>query len=232
MKKLLTVLTVLLLLSAPPVLAQECCNGDFNCDADVDGTDAYKFKEDFGRSDCPDCPSPVLLPKTGQTTSYENYDDGYYKKGVGWPSPRFTDNGDGTVTDNLSELVWLKNANCFGERTWSQAISDCNGLAEGEDCGGGFLLSDGSSAGDWRLPNVREPFSLMDFEEYNPSLPSGHPFINVQTNLQPDGYYHSSTTYKAAAYGVGAWVVRMFDGYVNGHYKTESYYVWPVRGGQ
>ena len=31
------------------------------------------------------------------------------------PSPRFTDNNDGTVTDNLTGLVWLKNANLFGE---------------------------------------------------------------------------------------------------------------------
>jgi hypothetical protein len=33
------------------------CNGDFDCDADVDGSDAYKFKVDFGRSDCPICPT-------------------------------------------------------------------------------------------------------------------------------------------------------------------------------
>ena len=31
-----------------------------------------------------------------------------------WTGVRFTDNGDGTVTDNLTALIWLKNANCFG----------------------------------------------------------------------------------------------------------------------
>ena len=40
------------------------------------------------------------VPKTGQTTSYATGDDGQLEKGVAWPYPRFTDNGDGTVTDN------------------------------------------------------------------------------------------------------------------------------------
>ena len=57
---------------------------------------------------------PAMLPKTGQTTSYAAGDDGALQKGVAWPNPRFTDNGNGTVTDNLTGLIWLKNANCFG----------------------------------------------------------------------------------------------------------------------
>ena len=57
-------------------------------------------------------PSPV--PKTGQTTSYATGDDGELEKGVAWPNPRFTDNNNGTVTDNLTGLIWLKHANCFG----------------------------------------------------------------------------------------------------------------------
>ena len=35
---------------------------------------------------------------------------------------RFIDNHDGTVTDNLTKLIWLKNANAFGFRTWEQAL--------------------------------------------------------------------------------------------------------------
>ena len=112
----------------------------------MDGSDAFTFKEDFGRSllknPCPpDGSAPV--PKTGQTTSYTLGDDGDLEKGVPWPNPRFTDNEDGTVTDNLTGLLWLKNANCFGSTTWSQAVSYCNGLASGS-CG----LTDDSDAGD------------------------------------------------------------------------------------
>ena len=85
------------------------------------------------------------------------------EKGVAWPNPRFTDNGNGTVTDNLTGLIWLKNANCFGAKDWAMALSDANTLNNGE-CG----LTDGSVEGDWRLPNVREMQSLIDCER--PSL--------------------------------------------------------------
>ena len=50
------------------------------------------------------------LARTGQITSYESGDDGSAVKGVAWPSTRFTDNLNGTVTDHLSGLVWLKDA--------------------------------------------------------------------------------------------------------------------------
>jgi len=42
-------------------------------------------------------------------------DDGDVRAGVASPNPRFTDNNSGTVTDNLTGLVWIKNTNAFGE---------------------------------------------------------------------------------------------------------------------
>jgi len=45
---------------------------------------------------------PAPVPKTGQTTSYASGDDGDLELGTAWPSPRFTDHGNGTVTDNLT----------------------------------------------------------------------------------------------------------------------------------
>ena len=109
------------------------------------------------------------VEKTGQITSYSNTggEDGDLKKGVAWPSPRFKDKGNGTVTDNLTKLIWLKNANAFGLRTWEQALSDANTLASGS-----AGLTDGSKAGDWRLPNVKELQSLIDFAYFNPALSS------------------------------------------------------------
>lgn len=171
----------------------------------------------------------AAVPKTGQTTSYATGDDGNLKRGVAWPTPRFTDNSDGTVTDNLTGLIWLKNADCFGPRTWAQALTDANGLASGS-CG----LSDGSSAGDWRLPNVRELQSLVHYGYYDPAVPNtagtgkwspSDPFISVQT-----GYYWSGSTYVNNP--TIAWIVVMSVGYVSNNGKTSSYYVWPVRGGQ
>ncbi len=160
------------------------------------------------------------VPKTGQTTQYSTGDDGDLQKGVTWASPRFTDNGDGTVTDNMTSLIWLKNANSFGNSTWTAALTAANGLADGGS------LSDGSIVGDWRLPNVRELSSLTDFSQSSPALPTGHPFTSVQTY-----YYWSSSTYASSP--TDAWYVVMFDGYVGYSDKiNNSYYVWPVRGGQ
>lgn len=170
------------------------------------------------------------VPKTGQTTSYGTRDDGALQIGVAWPVPRFTDNSDGTVTDNLTGLIWLKSARCeiffdgdpigHNQRSWSNALTAANSLAEGY-CG----LSDGSSAGDWRLPNVRELHSLIDFSQYNPVLPSGHPFTGVQSYS-----YWSSTT--RAHFTATAWYVRLKAGTMYGLAKTDMCYMWPVRGGQ
>jgi hypothetical protein len=143
-------------------------------------------------------------------------------------SPRFKDNGNGTVTDNNTGLIWLKNANCFGIRTWNQALLDANGLANGS-CG----LTDGSSAGDWRLSNRKELSSLVHDEYYNPCLSNtagtgqwieGDPFTNVQS-----WFYWSSTNLPFNT--DYAWSVGMASGPITLAIKTTSYHVWPVRGG-
>jgi hypothetical protein len=165
------------------------------------------------------------VPKTGQTKCYNaagaeiactgTGQDGDLQKGVTWPTPRFTDNSNGTVTDNLTGLMWAENANLpSGKKTWNDAIDYCNSLSLGGHT-------------DWRLPNVRELHSLIDFSQYNPALPSGHPFENVKT----DDYYWASTTY--AGNTTYPWYVYLLTGYVSsGENKTSPYYVWPVRGGQ
>jgi hypothetical protein len=163
------------------------------------------------------------VPKTGQTISYTTGDDGDLEMGVAWPSPRFITGTTGVVTDTLTGLIWLENANCFGLHLWPQALADANTLNSGE-CG----LGDGSVEGDWRLPNVRELQSLIDYGEHTPALPDGHPFTGVQS-----GTYWSSTT--RAAYTSQVRIVDLDDGYVNYDYKNQpgvTYYVWPVRGGQ
>ncbi len=162
------------------------------------------------------------VERTGQTESYATGDDGDLQRGAIWPNPRFTDNGNGTVTDNLTGLIWLKNANCFGGsggRDWDTALGDCTGLKDG-DCG----LSDGSSVGDWHLPNRRELDSLVDITQFSPSLPNGHPFLGVQSY----NYWSSTTT---ARYPSRAWSLNFYNGDVYYHDKSYVTYVWCVRGG-
>src|SRR5712691_11453672 len=111
---------------------------------------------------------PARVPQTGQTQCWDingnqipcdgTGEDGDYQAGVDWPTPRFTDRGNGTVRDNLTGLIWLKDILCAaraGSPTWLDALTFANTLASGT-CG----LRDGSVAGDWRLPNIRELQSL------------------------------------------------------------------------
>lgn len=157
------------------------------------------------------------LPKTGQTISYAPGDDGDLQIGEAWPVPRFTDDGDGTVIDQLTGLVWLRNANCFGARNRNQALTDANNLAAGF-CG----LTDGSNVGDWRLPNLYELHSLVDYTQFNPALSSGHPFIGSSSVS-----YWSSTSHSLG--GGAGWYVNFLEGVVFVSNTTNSYAVWPVR---
>ncbi len=72
---------------------------------------------------------------------------------------KFTDNGDGTVTDNITGLMWQQgpsNREVFGQ-TWKEAIPYCEDLSlAGHD--------------DWRLPNIKELTNLMEIKLDNPSV--------------------------------------------------------------
>lgn len=163
--------------------------------------------------------APFPVAKTGQTIRYDGNDDGYWQKGAAWPSPRFTDNSNGTVTDNLTGLVWLRLTSC-NNLPWNSAQSWVTGLASGS-CG----LSDGSVPGQWRLPTIKELSSLVNAGASYPALPSGHPFTGSMSGL-----YWSSTTYAPST--SSAWQVVLDDGRVGVNSKAGSFMVWPVRGGQ
>jgi len=184
-----------------------------------------------------------IIPKTGQTSCWNasgetitctgTGQDGEHQMGITPAVPpsssytvqRFTDNSDGTVRDNLTGLIWLKQANYkntsgeTGTVNWTDALGFCNTLQSGQ-CG----LTDGSVAGDWRLPNLNELRSLVDKGRTAPALPYGHPFIGVVTAAYR---YWSSTTY--ADITGNAWLVNMSNGDVTGSTKVNVSYVWPVR---
>ena len=185
--------------------------------------------------------SVMCLPKTGQTTCYKDNgseidcegtgQDGELQKGVDWPDPRFIDHGDNTTTDNLTGLMWAKNANLLGTVdadndtefpdypgvvTWQHALDYIKRLNRLNYLG----------YNDWRLPNVNELESLVHAGAYSPALPIGCPFSNVLSY----GYWSSTTSY-ASGPGV-AWIVHMGFGHVSYDAKTGYFYVWPVRSGQ
>ena len=146
------------------------------------------------------------LPRTGQTVSYASGDDAAVAKGVSWPGARFTDDLNGTVSDRLTGLVWLKNAGCFAPSDWAAALAAANRLASGA-CG----LSDASTAGQWRMPNANELESLVDVSQVAPAVAAGHPF----TGINMVSAYWTSTTYMALT--ANAMAIRFSDGrWING----------------
>ncbi len=169
----------------------------------------------------------VAVAATGQRTSYSAGDDGALRAGVAWPAARFIDNGDGSVSDKLTGLVWLRDAGCLAPAVWATAVDEVHQLASGA-CG----LSDGSSAGAWRLPNIVELESIVDSSASNPAISAGSPFVNVSNLI-----YWSSTSYFGGQTGSpNAWAVRFADGrYMNdsvANLKISAVNaVWAVRDG-
>ena len=157
------------------------------------------------------------LPRTGQTTSYVNYDDGWYKAGLpAGAGVRFTDNGDGTISDNATGLMWIKDpiaspgAPFDAGLTWNDAITSCEAL-------------DYAGQTDWRLPNIFEIISIVDYSKINPSINATF-FPNTVNSA-----YWSSTANFA---NTKAYEVYFVDGSCSAQAFGNTYWVRPVRGGQ
>jgi hypothetical protein len=183
------------------------------------------------------CRPAAPVPQTGQHTSYTPGDDGDIQSGVVLPTPRFTDNGDGTLRDNLTNLIWLKNGNCATAPATSQqnAIAailqlNTNGKMNGFDCGDAALHK------DWRLPNIAELQSLINYGFVNPAFSNAAGTANGTasdpfSNFQVAAGYWSSTTY-AGDPTIG-WGINFSNPstIINNGWKTFSGFVLAVRGG-
>ena len=159
-----------------------------------------------GNGDGGDRWSELNLPDTGQTTSYTDTwgEDSDYTINP----PSYTDNGDGTVTDNVTGLIWQKEDDDI-TRTWDDAVSYSNDLT----------LADYT---DWRLPSKKELLSIVNYGTYYPSIDTTYfPGTNMSR------YWSSTTNANNSSY---AWYVSFGNGYVNNYVKSNNYYVKCVRG--
>jgi hypothetical protein len=144
------------------------------------------------------------------------------------------DCGNGTVTDVQTGLIWLKDPSCFTPMDWAAANNEAGKLHTGQ-CG----LTDGSVAGNWRLPTKGEWTALLTgscvFSGF-PALPdktgSGCYYSSTAgqwaVGLQTKSYWSSTTTWDM----LGAYYAALGDGYVDYLPKVGVYLLWPVRGGQ
>ncbi len=113
----------------------------------------------------------------------------------------FADNGDGTVTDNVTDLMWMQ---CSLGQTWSEgpACEGTAGIRTWQDAVDYCDTSSDAGYDDWRLPDRFELSSLVDYGRYNPSIDIG---LFPST---PSNSFWSSSTY--AGPQDNAWIV-IFD---------------------
>lgn len=180
-------------------------------------------------SSCCSCGTPKTM---ANPASYPGYTQvaGEDNGTIGTPplGGRFTNTlgTSNSVTDNGTGLIWIKNPAAIGTiggydfastMSWEHAFAAVAALNAANN-GAGY---DGSNK--WRLPNVRELQSIVDYGRANPSIDTSF-FTSQSCN------YWSSTTYFDRT--GDAWSVGFWDGYVDGCSKVDiEFYVRPVRNG-
>ena len=95
--------------------------------------------------------------------------------------PSYTDNGDGTITDNVTGLMWQQTPS-LDHYSWQQAVDTCESLElAGYD--------------DWRIPSLKELFSISDFSQGWPYLDTTYFDLADSGSVSKDEQYWSSNTY-------------------------------------
>ncbi len=116
---------------------------------------------------------------------------------------RFVDNGNETVTDTQTGLMWTKNANLFNKRTWIDALVACRT----------FSISE---IRDWLLPGRDQLEALYH------AMKSGHPFTGVQSSYYWSGTFHDKMEDHM-------WGVSMDNGFMSALDEKQAHHVWCFR---
>lgn len=165
-------------------------------------------------------------------------------KGTRSSGGRWCDNGDGTVTDMATCLVWLKYAGWGGQKPWRNGETDCSApdytcyddaryrasILKNDDLikstGESVYLADGSERGDWRLPTKTELYGIINEGDETVSYSNQQFFEGVPSDSV---YYWSSTTMSSES--DWAWIGNMEGSELPwvGMKIYDGFYVWPVR---
>lgn len=173
-----------------------------------------------------------VINDTGTNLSYDNWNsislpgigDDFYGQDSNYITNAmdFTDNGDGTVTDNNTGLIWLQPAD--EKMTWEEAV------VYGQEY-------EASADEGWRLPTIKELYSLIDFSGNTTDTP----YIDTdyfefhwgdETGERSiDSQYATSTIYESTTMNnmVTMFGVNFADGRIKGYPITKTFYVMLVK---
>jgi hypothetical protein len=136
---------------------------------------------------------------------------------------RFVDNGDGTVTDTASGLMWIKStpSPLFKHAvTWFEAKKECENMEY-------------AGYNDWRLPTIKEWKTIIDTKYQFPALIEPNPFQNVIVKFAywSSSEYDHGMNYECDSNGCAprSYIVQLYFGSINNQRKDVRAFVWPVR---
>lgn len=143
-------------------------------------------------------------------------------------TPRFVDLGQGALFDTTTGLYWLKNADAFGFQIRDVARASCANLQSGE-----HGLTDGSIAGQWRLPSIEELRNLVAApDNYRKDSLNAAGFQNVGGSAN-QCYYWSDSQYTDSNGKIVLQALEFTQAFEATFYTTGqeawSPHVWPVR---
>ena len=156
---------------------------------------------------------------------------------------RYVNCGNGTVTDTNTGLIWLQDAGCLGSLPWAEANQAAAALESGQ-CG----LTDGSKAGDWRLPSNAEWRAMVDAAKNHPQLLCSTPALTDDSgsrcfgdgtrssfmNVTSEQYWSNtsnSQSFGLLPNGTKAGTMPLSDGFLLSYFDKSCcpQRVWPVR---
>ena len=144
-----------------------------------------------------------------------------------WEDSRYTINGDGTVTDKKTNLMWKRceegssGSDCMtgtaAEYNWREALELVNGHSF-------------ATYSDWRLPNIKELRTIVAFDRNNPALNSTA-FPNLPENTSHHVWSSTPTWLIHDGFANDSWFVKFNNGAAAAHDRINVHYVRLVRGG-
>ena len=166
---------------------------------DLDGSDSEETSPKVDRDAC-STPAGVADPDWPEWPIPNSSID----VSAGAPNPEsYTDNGDGTVTDNVTGLMWQQKVST--NAPWAEAKSYCATLIVGGHC-------------HWRLPNLVELESMMDYaRDGGPSILGAY-FPEAWSSV----FWTSSPMANTPS---SAWYVNTYDGSPGTHPITDGSYI-------